>query len=292
MYHRTVRRTVAVTLLTLVWVLSLTAPAVAGTWRGIGVTIHDLQANKEPTLVIFCSLADDVELPVKVEIPVPKGVGVSWVGEILGGDPKNDLMTPIEMEKRATYDVITATITTGRAIQAELTVPEDWVTRGQSDISIAMTWTSIDDIPGARLGFEIPAQYRAIDLAPEGASGMRTNQGVLYAVETTPVAAGQILTLSGTIIAGADPDIAPAEPTAEASAPVAEAAAHTAAPVTPREPIDPADLVLPALIGLVAVLVVVLVLQMRRGAAVADDASGPVAGDEDDGEPEDRALSD
>ncbi|MBF4510610.1 MAG: hypothetical protein ISP10_09070 [Aeromicrobium sp.] len=118
----------------------IAAPAVASAspWRGIGVTLHDLGLDKTPTLVVFGSLDDDLERPATVELPIPAGSRIGWVGEVFGGDPSLD---------------------------------------------------------------------------PDDAQRERTPAGVLYSVETTPVAAGQTLTLDAVIVAGADPLVPSAEPT-------------------------------------------------------------------------------
>ena len=197
----------------------IAAPAVASAspWRGIGVTLHDLGLDKTPTLVVFGSLDDDLERPATVELPIPAGSRIGWVGEVFGGDPSLDRIAEFTVRPETGYDVLVITVTEAPAVQAELVPPDGWVARTDDDLTVRMSWTAHEALAGVRLGFEIPDTARPATLDPDDAQRERTPAGVLYSVETTPVAAGQTLTLDAVIVAGADPLVPSAEPTEAAT---------------------------------------------------------------------------
>jgi len=281
-------RALAVVVLALALTIGAAAPAFAASiWRGIGVELYDLQADKEPTLVIYGTFVEGTEFPADIELPIPKGSQVSWFGQ-LTGDPTTDEMVPITLRQEDDYDVIVATVKDGRPVQADLTVPEGWVTRTSSSLEIAMKWTPIADLVGARLGFEIPAAYHAENLDPDTTVGGKTETGVMYTSETADVEAGQTLTLSGTIIRGADTELFP-EGSVESSDTTAAPVETPGTPEPVKEPIPASTMWLVGLLVLVAVLVGVLAWAINRqggltAAAVEDDAAdtGQIADVESD----------
>lgn len=253
--HRPRRaRTLALLVLSLI-LLGTLAPAIASatTWRGIGVTVHDLGMNKTPTLVVYGSITEDVALPTTVELPIPTGCEIGWVGEVFPEDTSLDRITEYTRRSENGYDVLAISVTEARAVQAELVPPEEWVTRSETELGLMMTWTAHEALPGVRLAFEIPADTHAEQFEPADVLRGRSATGVLYAVETTEVAAGQTLTFSATILPGADPTL-PAEEPVAAETPVQQPAAVETP--TADEPFP----VVPVLGGITAVLVAVLVV--------------------------------
>lgn len=250
-------------------VLALLVPSVAlaAPWRGIGVTLYDIDQMKTPTLVVYGSLTPDTPLPVEVELPIPAGSTIGWVGEILGGDPALDPTLEYTVRSEDGYDVIVATIATGRAIQAELAPPEGWVEFTDAGAEISMKWTAHEDVPGVRIGFEVATTQHAENLSPSGVTAGLTQSGVLYSIETSPVAAGSVLTLAGTATDGADPTLA--NPVSGVAGENTTATPEQEAPeqVEPRNTIDepasrPAISQRALLIGLLSALVVVLIIAL------------------------------
>ena len=258
------RRPAALLAAALLITLLAPAAALASPWRGIGVTLYDLAFDKTPTLVVFGSLADDVELPAVVELPIPAGSTIGWVGEISGQDTSLDTVAEFTVRPEDGYDVLEITVTRARAVQAELVPPEGWVDRTEASLGLTMSWTAHEDTPGVRLGFEIPDTAHAEELAPDRALRERTRAGVLYSVETTPVAAGETLTLDALVLPGPDPLLPPEETEAATGTPDA-ATLETASPEPIAAQADARSLpVVPILAGIVAVLLAVLALVVTR----------------------------
>ncbi len=253
-------RPAALIALTLFIALLAPSTALASPWRGIGVTLYDLGFDKTPTLVIFGSLADDVELPVTVDLPIPAGCEVGWVGEVFGQDASLDTIAEFELRSEDGYDVLEITVTSARAVQAELVPPEGWVDRAEASLGLMMSWTAHEDTPGIRLGFEIPDSAHAEQIVPERALPSPTSAGILYSFETTSVGAGDVLTLDALVLPGADPALS--GPTTTEDATGAPPAAMTP-PATAES--APASLpVVPILAGIVAVLLAVLAFVLVR----------------------------
>ena len=205
MTRHTRTRTALVATIALVMTLIATVPAFAASadLHRVGVTVYDLEGGKTPTLVIFASLAEEVTLPATVELPIPADVTLGWVGEVFP-DPSFDTIAEYTLREEAGYDVLVITVNSSRAVQAELTVPDAWLIAGGQYLGIAMSWTANQDLAGVRLGFEVSDSFHAEELQPANASGARSSVGVLYSAETTPVAEGDTLTLSATVVPGAE----------------------------------------------------------------------------------------
>jgi hypothetical protein len=248
-------------MLALALLAALAAPtaAIASPWRGIGVTLHDLGFDKTPTLIVFGSLAEDVEIPTTVELPIPAGSEVGWVGEVFGQDPSLDTIAEFTVRAEDGYDVVVIEVTSARAVQAELVPPEAWIDRGDASIRLAMVWIAHENTPGVRLGFEIPDTAHAEQIVPERALREQTMAGILYSVETTSVSAGDVLTFDALVLPGADPLLPEPGSSEEATdtqpetvPPDAEDAAPAAVPVVP------------ILAGIVAALLALLALALVR----------------------------
>ncbi|MBN2848432.1 MAG: hypothetical protein JXP72_08305 [Coriobacteriia bacterium] len=265
MTRHTRTRTALIATIALVMTLIAAVPAFAAgaDLHRVGVTVYDLEGGKTPTLVIFASLAEEVTLPATVELPIPADVTLGWVGEVFP-DPSLDTIAEYTLREEAGYDVLVITVNSSRAVQAELTVPDAWLIAGGQYLGIAMSWTANQDLAGVRLGFEVPDSFHAEELQPASASGARSSVGVLYSAETTPVAEGDTLTLSATVVPGADPDLAPRT---EDGAVATEAPVPGVPDAGSRSIADYVVPVLGALVGVLLVVLVVLVIRSRKPAA-------------------------
>ncbi|MHB1342515.1 MAG: hypothetical protein ACYC77_00505 [Coriobacteriia bacterium] len=245
-----------------------TATAAASPWKGISVTLFDLDPDKTPTLVVYGSLADEVTLPVVVELPVPAGSEIGWVGEFLGGDPANDPTAEYEVVRGTDADILRITVTTAHAVQAELVPPAGVVVDDSGTRTVSLRWVARETAQGARLGLVAPNGYHATRVIPsptiEGDAS-----GAFYWVETSPLKAGDELTLSATLARGLEPSLAPAESTATVAA---TATAAPAATTPGSDPVTSGSSWKSALIALLAsalgaaVIALVFVIRRRQSA--------------------------
>lgn len=192
---------VAVLLIVLQLGFATAAYAQSTPWRGVSVTLHDLSAGKEPTLVIAGTLPTDTVLPVAVAIPVPPGTEIVWLGEVFGGDGSNDIPLAYERTKGADYDLLEVTVSKAFVVQAELAVPKDWITREGQTTKIAMSWTASQEAPGVLMGFDAPAGMEVRALVPPETTSRQTASGTFYSHETLKVQPGQTLALSAELAA-------------------------------------------------------------------------------------------
>lgn len=233
-----------------------TAYAASSPWRGISVTLYDLSAGKEPTLVIAGTLPKDTKLPVTVTLPVPSESEIVWMGEVYGGDSSKDIPLPYKRTKGVGHDLLEVTINKANVVQAELVVPDDWIKAEGQVTQITMSWTAAEEVPGVLMGFELPRGLEARSMNPAEVTSRETASGTFYSSETLTVSPGQTLTLSA--------EVTQAEP---ADKPVV----NSAQPTGDAETADGdggSGLVLPVLAGVLAVVVAgVGALLLKRRAA-------------------------
>jgi hypothetical protein len=62
-----------------------------------GTIDHQIWMAPEPgsaIVIVSIELSADATLPATVRLPIPKGMSVDWAGEVVGGDPSQDLARP------------------------------------------------------------------------------------------------------------------------------------------------------------------------------------------------------
>lgn len=255
-----------------VFALPMTAAAAprVDSWAIVDVSLYDLEAGKTPTLVITGLLDEDIVLPAQVAIGVPAGASLVWAGEILGGDPSMDPPISIELVEENGYQLAVFQIERSRRVQLELSVPPGWVSDSETGRSVELAWTSPGPVDRARVGVSLPRDAHMEQASPEPAFQVRPSD-VFYSVETSPVAAGQTLELSGLLVAGPDPSIL-ATPDMSGSDEESDSQKVETGPASEGEP-DPAGASDPTPI-LIAALAVALVaagyalyLQLRKGSS-------------------------
>jgi len=279
-------RLLCVTILaTLCLVLVLPGTALAAgedVWYAMGVTVYDLEEGKEPTLVMASQAREGTELPVDVAIAIPKGAEVLWAGQILGGDPAADPQLEATIDTGTDYDVLRFTLTQSLIAQIEMAMPQDWITSTDDGRRIGVEWTSAGLVDRARVAITVPLTYHLEDVVPTSHVEVRPND-VLYSAETSPVAAGQTIVLSGVMVEGPAPELIAMMSQADEESADSTSGTGSAGvqPIrasdepTEDEGIDTTWIIVGVLGAIVAVLVVVIISRSR-----ADDTL-PQADEED-----------
>ncbi len=284
--HRLFYAAVAVMLLAallLPAVASATSPEDA--WYAIAVTAYDLEEEKDPTISISPLAREGTELPAEVTIAVPKGVTILWAGEVLGGDPSLDPQLDVTVEPHEDYDVLRFTLTKSLRASIEMSMPDGWVTPTETGRHLSIEWTSIGFVDRVRMGFASPFTHHFEAVVPEPKVEVRPTD-VLYSVETSPVAAGQTLRMSGDLLPGQAPELTEMMSRGEDST-----ATTSQAEVQPMQASsEPAEddstdmtwLIVGVLALLAAVIAVIAVLRMRAGNAEAGEDIEDLSEEEDE----------
>lgn len=174
-------------------VIASTANAAPVAFREIDITSHPEQGAT--MLLVRGELPEETSLPATAELSVPEGAELSWVGEILGGDPSAD--PAVEYDKRTVdgMDVYGFTLKQARVAQIEVKVPDVAHWDG-TDYAAAMVWRPTQDTAAVRMSVRIPqaaqvtqeATGAALEPGPEGFS--------YYSLTEKDVKAGQALELA------------------------------------------------------------------------------------------------
>jgi hypothetical protein len=179
-----------------------TAQSVEDPWQWNTVSLFDLAPDTEPTLVVRGLLKEGLEPPIQVALPVPPGSDIIWAGAISGSDPSLDQELPYAVEEGDEYDLVSLELTGSPVAQLEVGPPEGWVSDEESVRTVSMTWVSAFDLDKALLTFGVPVGYEATAVVPAAAPQVQQDGSSVVSVETSPVAFGQTLELSGEISRG------------------------------------------------------------------------------------------
>lgn len=184
----------------LVAVLLLPATAFAAGNRVVSYDVRNVSgSNGQRGVLVAAELAPSVALPAEVSLAVPKGSQVTWVGELLGGDPSLDPTAKYTTGSGPDYDIITMTLTKSRRGQAEVTVPSP--ASGAAGTRLDLAFTPLEPADTAQLAIEVPnrAQVSAVtgDAKPTQAGG-----STFYLRQFTTVTKGAPLAVSVTFTGG------------------------------------------------------------------------------------------
>ncbi len=167
-------------------------------WATVDVTAHKEQAGE--VLIISGELPEKTPLPARVELAVPSGSQLRWIGEILGGDPSADPELEYEVIPSGDYDVYRFTLTQSRIAQIEVVPARPAVAFDGSVYSANVSWKPSQDVPELHMSVTLPpgAQVQQPD---EGAAIQTQANNSRYLKEFTGVAAEETATLEFTYIA-------------------------------------------------------------------------------------------
>jgi hypothetical protein len=171
-------RTLAIALMSAIIILTCTVPAFAksAAWELVDVTVHDDETT--PVMLVAGQLPEGTALPADVELSVPSGSQLQWVGEILGGPPAQDPEATYKVEKRTGLDVYTFTLTKARRAQLEVIAPKAVMSDGTTS-KVSLKWVPSQDVPEVRLSMLIPTGARIVTPA-QGASTVPGGSGGSY----------------------------------------------------------------------------------------------------------------
>jgi hypothetical protein len=153
-------------------------------------------------LVVSAQLADSVKLPATVRIPLPTGVTLGWVGEILGGDPSADIQRPYTIEDGTGGQVLVVTLTRSRMVQYEGLMPP--LAQEGDRYTAAVDW--VQSAPAPSQGFAVKMVATTGDVkaepAAEAAPQVNATGEKLYSLPSTTLAVGQTQRISVTFVRG------------------------------------------------------------------------------------------
>jgi hypothetical protein len=186
----------------------------------------DLDAGKEPTLVITLVFDKEMTGPPKeqVGVPVPDGAEVVWAGEVMSSDPNEDVtatdLETVEIDGQ-TYAVFT--VTKSSQVQVECTVPEDILTGDAKRSEIDLKWTTPSDMTVLQLAVLAPPGSRAEEV-PEDVETIPISTGTAYVRNFKDIEADTEATLQLALVPG-EPDLSGLETTG--TVPATESVAPT-----------------------------------------------------------------
>lgn len=244
---------------------TLSAPAIAAAQTEVVPTRIDVQLWPESeqgfsTIIVSATVPESATLPATVRMPLPRDAEVSWVGEILGADPANDIARQLTTVTADGGLAIVVTAEKSRDIQYEAIWKQTQVDGdGRSD---TLQWLQTVSAGGVVFRAKIPAGAGDVRIVPAPTGKPATNRAgeKLYTVPPLQLRVGESFTLSVRYRVGAAGERAGGRP---------------------------GDLVLPVLVGLLVVAAAALawVLLRQRAALRGSGSASPdeaVAGPEDE----------
>ncbi|MCL4555055.1 MAG: hypothetical protein M1617_05365 [Actinobacteria bacterium] len=184
-------------LLTASAILAITArPAAAASniapWSEVNVRTDMTVAGFQGGLtMISASLSEVATLPARVQLMVPSGVEMLWMGEVLGGPVAENPRVNVERTTvDGEFDLITTTLTRARVLQVEFEGPGAIVSSPTS-IGAGVTWRTPSLIPTLRLGVVVPSGSTLTTGPPGTQPEVIDATRSIFFQESTDVPAGQ-----------------------------------------------------------------------------------------------------
>jgi len=257
------RRISALLVAALMVALLIPVPAFAAVENGtVEVQIWPDGQPGYTLLIVTMELAEDVELPADVALPLPDGAQVIWAGEIMGGGPESDIQVTPEIVDGEAGPAVKMTLQTARTAQYEA-VYTPLVENGD-EISTSLDW--FQSVPSESVFFSvrIPPNTGTVRMTPPESGIPQTNEfgERLFTVAPLAIPVGEHFTV--------------------------DVSYDLVSLVTSGDGDDGSDMLLPILGGALVIVVAVLliVMQQQRAAAVAaareDEYEGVEADAEDD----------
>jgi|GEM_PF-1189581 hypothetical protein len=163
---RTLRLVLPVAMLLSVLLWAGAAMAKPAEWQRVDVTLHSEQSGG--VMLVSGELPEAVKLPAEVELSVPAGSSLQWVGEILGGDPSADPELKYTKSTVDGSDLYRFTLTKSRTAQLEIVTSEAAAFDGTNYTS-GLKWSATQDVPEVRLSVRIPQGAQIVQPSPEAA---------------------------------------------------------------------------------------------------------------------------
>jgi len=190
------RHVTRLTALTLVivsfFVFAATALAAPVAWEQVEVTLHSEQSGG--VMLVAGDLPADAKLPAQVDLAVPAGSTLMWIGELLGGPSSEDPKLEYTKSTVGGADIYSVTMTKGRSAQIEIAAPADASADGVNYTS-SVSWVPATDVARVLISARIPANANVVQ-AVEGASVIPSDATyAFYSKKFENVKAGEPLSL-------------------------------------------------------------------------------------------------
>lgn len=221
---------------------ALAAPAA---WDSMDLTLS--HEGAESFLIVGGELRASTPLPADVELAVPAGSEIQWVGEVLGMDPSADIAVKTKKRTEKGMDIYSFKLTKSRTAQIEAVWKKAPKRKGNT-FRTGYTWTPAQSLPFVRTSIRLP-QAAKVTEPVEGAKTYPGETGyILYSKEFKNIRAGRELEMNvGYTLPGVGED--PAEEARRIG-----------------------NLIIIGLLGLIAVIAMsVVAFAVRRRAMVAHD---------------------
>jgi hypothetical protein len=190
-------------------VLTLSLPATALALKvppldSISTALAPPSASTPEFKTVRGTLPVGTSLPATVAIPVPSGVKLSWVGEILGGDPSKDPTATYTVQRADGYDIVFVTVTKSLSAQAEMGLAP-----ASSSQGLPATYSLSLPIPGrvktVQLAFQLPTGSTVTSTSAGLASAPAPSGSVGYALSKLNPKVGSTVKAALTLVVAASP---------------------------------------------------------------------------------------
>jgi hypothetical protein len=148
------------------------------------------------SLIVSAEIPADAKLPYTLRLPMPKGINVTWCGEILGGTAEQDKEAAYTLEDGQGGKALVMTLTQARIGQYEGTLSSPTQVGGRNET--VLEW--IQSAPAGEEHFAVKFANTAgdpkVDPAAEGAPQQNETGERLYSLATQKLSIGQTLKLA------------------------------------------------------------------------------------------------
>lgn len=163
---------------------ALAAPADLA-WVRVG--LHEEAGGA--SIIISAEVSTRTALPAEVQLSVPKGAKVRWVGEILGDDPPHDPRSAFTTRSAGDHDLVAFTLTRARVGQIEAALPGAFV-REEQVKTLKLDWVSGGDVARVEAGLIIPPHAQAATSSPGLESHLLSDHSTVHVARRQDLKAG------------------------------------------------------------------------------------------------------
>jgi hypothetical protein len=163
-------------------------------FQGMQVNVVNNQGRK--FMIVGGFLPEAAQLPAKVQLAVPKGAQIAWLGEVANGtDGGQDIQLSVPAPAtQGEQDIYTVTLTTHRSIVAEFPTDDPFkeseTTTGTPIMTAVLSYTPLTDLMYLYLGAEIPSDVAVLSTDFQNAGTTQTGT-VIYSTQLASLKAGQ-----------------------------------------------------------------------------------------------------
>ncbi len=150
------------------------APAIPAVPLGTGEIEVQLWPSKTSALLLVSlRLPDSVQLPARVQMPLPEGAQVTWSGEITGGNAAADIQRPYTFVTANGGRAIEFVAQQSRDLQYEADLPAPTVAGDR--VMTVLTWVQTTEALGVDPAVKVPAGANDVQIKPTPVLQPRTN---------------------------------------------------------------------------------------------------------------------